>query len=408
MSPTSQLAAGNTGPVAVETANEDRTISVLDLMLVAARGKRAMLWGLLIGAVVGLIASALTPNTYKAKAEILPPSQVQSTLSAIVGSLTAGATGSGTTKDPSDLWVGLFRSHGLQQRVVQQNELMRDYKVRNIPRAIRKLDNNTEIEGTKQGLIDLTVTDHDPNKAAAIANSYIDSLKWLNDNMAISEAAQRRLFWQQELERQKNALADEEAKLATIEHSTGLISMGAQENAMLTQITSIRAEITNRQVQLAALNTAATADNPEVKNLEAEIATLQESLKKLEAEDTFAAGSVELTSSKVPELQIQYVRQMREVKYHEVLFELGTRQYEAAKIDESRAAPIIQVVDRATPPISRTFPIPWLFALLGGFLGFAGAAGWIIFRATLAVLHQKAGDDEKLKLLRQEMRFLRS
>jgi len=67
------------------------------------------------------------------------------------------------------------------------------------------------------------------------------------------------------------------------------------------------------------------------------------------------------------------IRLMREVKYQEVMFELLAKQYELARVDEAKDAPVIQVLDRAAPPEMRSSPRRGRIVIVSAVAGFLAA-----------------------------------
>jgi capsule polysaccharide export protein KpsE/RkpR len=194
----------------------------------------------------------------------------------------------------------------------------------------------------------------------------------------LTEAAQRRLFFEQQLTKEKDSLADAEVELERIEERTGLIAPAGQTSVELETIAQTRAAIAGREVQLAALRQSATDQNPDVVRLRSEIDDLQGKLAILERGGG-AGNATDMPKSKVPELQLQYVRQEREVKYHEALFEMIARQYENARLDESRDAPVLQVLDYPSVPDTRSGPPRTLIIVSGLVLGiFIGSAAVVL------------------------------
>lgn len=181
-----------------------------------------------------------------------------------------------------------------------------------------------------------------------MANAYLDALREQNGRLALSDASQRRLFFQEQLEREKNALADAEVDLKKTQEQTGLIAPVGQAQMEIEATAQLRAQIASDEVSLESMKQGATEQNPQVVRLQTEIAGLQGQLKKMQSDPSRREpGTVQLPTAKVLELALEYVRKQREVKYHEALFEMLAKQYEGARLDESREAPLLQVIDRA-------------------------------------------------------------
>ena len=170
-------------------------------------------------------------------------------------------------------------------------------------------------------------------------------------------------------------------------------------------IAQTRAQISSKEIELGALKQAATEQNPEVIRLQTQIDGLEQQLQRLEnGAEARQNINVLPATAKVPALALEYVRKQREVKYREVLFELVAKQYESARLDESREAPVLQVVDRAVVP-DRKSGIPRTFILLAScLLGALVGAGWIIGKDLLEKLQQDPARAAKYEALRQAAR----
>jgi uncharacterized protein involved in exopolysaccharide biosynthesis len=143
----------------------------------------------------------------------------------------------------------------------------------------------------------------------------------------------------------------------------------------------MRAEIMAREVALRRLAAGATAQNPEVIREEMEIKELRSQLSTLEASEKHQrSGNPLISASSMPEAGLEYVRRLRQLKYHESLFELLAKQYETARIDESRESPVIQVVDQASRPEKKSGPPRLLIMIFGTILSLIAACALAIMR----------------------------
>ena len=322
------------------------------------------------------------PATYTASASFIPPQANTGGLSALASQLSSLGVGAGAAlggvKNNGDLYVGMLGSHTVADRLVSRFHLMDVYKVKKESKAIKKLAARSNFEvGVRDGIVTITVSDRDPQRARALANAYMEELHTITDRLALSESAQRRLFFEQQLAREKDHLADAEVALKQVQEKTGLVAPAGQTQVGLTTIAQTRAAIASRQVQLAGLRFSATDQDPEVVQLRDEINELQNQLAALQ-KGAGHSGSVDVPASKVPQVELEYVRQEREVKYHEALFEMISRQYEAARLDESHETPMLQVLDLATAPDSRSGPPRAIIIGVGFFLGLSLAVLYVL------------------------------
>ena len=208
----------------------------IELLLILSQRKNTILKVTIAMAVITAIIVFLVPSTYTATASILPPEQKQSTLSAMLGQLgsISGLSDSDLGfKNPGDLFIGMLHSRTIQDRLIDKFDLRKVYRVKRYQDARKKLDARSYIVAEKEGLISISVDDHDPSRAAAMANAYVDELHNLNSELAISEAAQRRLFYEDKVNAERDALAVAEVQLKLAEEKTGLLQPDAQARVII-------------------------------------------------------------------------------------------------------------------------------------------------------------------------------
>ncbi|MGC9292488.1 MAG: GumC family protein [Acidobacteriaceae bacterium] len=393
-------------------AAED-TIDLLELGVLLARRKRFIaLFGFGLAVFTMLLTLMMRP-TFTATAVMMPPQQSKSPLDQLGGLAALAGGGGGAAaalglKNPADLYIGLLESESIADGLIQRFHLMQVYKAKKLSAARKALKGNTKIVSEKSGLISIAVEDHDPVRAAAIANAYIDGLHELMGHLAVTEAGQRRLFFEEQLEQEKNKLADAEVALEQTEQKTGIIQPAGQAEAAITTIAQMRAQIASSQVQLQALETSATPENPEVVRLQTQIAGLESQLADFERGNPGVAGAlgdVEIPTSKVPAASLEYIRKMRDVRYHETLFEMLARQFEIAKVDEAKAGEIVQVVDPALVPDKKSWPPRALLTILAGFLGVLFASFWVILQAAYQNWMTDPEQSVKLREFKAAMRL---
>jgi len=360
-------------------------------MLLARR--QLLLIGVLAGGFAGALWVMLLKPTYTAWATFLPPGSMSSNSSALLGQLSvlsgagAGAGGGSALgalagmKDPSMIYIGVLESRSVADEMIRQFGLQAVYKTKKLSAAEKALAGHSKFIPGKDTMVRVEVVDHDPSRAAAMVNAYLATLSKQNDRLALTEAAQRRAFFERQLEAQKDKLADAEVELAKTEEQNGLIQPTGQAQLELMTIGQTRAAISTRQIELESMSQGATDQNPEVIRLRTEIAGLKSQLAQLEDSSAKRSrGDIQVPTAKVPALTLDYVRREREVKYQEAIYELLLRQFEAAKLDESRSAPMIQVVDPAVVPDAKSGPARTLLTLLFAALGGLLAAAWIFGR----------------------------
>ena len=387
-----------------EPPDELDLIEIMAILSIAKRRIAAFTVGSLI---LGAIVSVLLKPTFTATALILPPRPTQSTSAMLgqLGSLASLATG-GPLKDPADLYVGLLGSRTVADDIIAKFHLEDVYQTKTAEEARKALQSHTRILATNDGLIRILVNDHNAQRASGVANTYVDELFAMNSHLAITEAAQRRAFFDQELADEKTALTAAEEDLKQTAEKTGVIQLNAQTESVIRRISQLRALIASKEVSIQALRMSATDQNPEVLRAQEEVTALRGQLSQLENDPRNAhSGSPGLAGGQIPMVILEYARKFREVRYHETLFELLSRQYDAARIDEARAAPLVQVVDRAIPPDKKTGPPRMILTLGVGAIGLFFACIVSLAAHSLRTLGQAPEYALKLAYLRSALRL---
>jgi tyrosine-protein kinase Etk/Wzc len=392
----------------MESASEEQKIDLLEVTALLLSKKKTILEFTLVAvALATLLVFVILRPMYTAEATFLPPQSAPgsglSQLASQLGSLGAVGALTGGLKSSGDIYVGILKSRTIADTLIKRFDLQKIYKTKRISDTAKKLKGrSTFASGTKDTLITIIVEDHDAKRAADLANGYLDALYEQNGRLALTEASQRRLFFEQQLEREKNALADAEVELKKTEEQTGLISLSGQAQVEIDSIAQVRAQISSKEIELGALKQAATDQNPEVVRLQTQIDVLEQQLQKLQNDSgAQQSGNVLPATAKVPELALEYVRKQREVKYREVLFELIAKQYESARLDESREAPLLQVVDRAVVPDKKSGPPRALIVVGAIFLGIVLGASWVITRRAISIWQQDPVIAKRLAVLRE-------
>jgi tyrosine-protein kinase Etk/Wzc len=328
----------------------------------------------------GVTMCLVLPVRYTATTKIMPPQQTQSTASMMMnqlanigaGSLAAVAGGGLGLKNPNDIYVGLLNSRPIADAVIYRFGLVRAYRAKDMTAARNMLAHETVVVSEKTGFIAVSVTDKDKRRVAEMANAYTDELRILTKNLAMTEASQRRLFYEEQLKQAKEILVGAEVSFQQVQQRKGLVQLDAQAKAMIESLALLRAQVTAREVEVQALRSYSTEHNPELELAEGELSSLRAEGARMEQRN-HSSGFTDLGLGDVPGAGMEYLRAEHELKYRQAMFDLLLKQYDAAKLDESKDAAIIQVVEPAIEPDRRSSLKPplmiLLFTLGGAFAG---------------------------------------
>lgn len=379
---THRQVAVDSASVDTRNAVQDKTVDLDVLYRLLKNGRWRILQMGLAASILAALFAFLLPSTYTSTASLVPPSASgSSSAAALMGQLSALGAGSlmGAGKSSGDLYVGMLKSRFVAQYMIKRFNLRDVYRVAKESKAEKQLAAHSEfLVGTKDSIISIAVSDHSPERARDLANGYLDALSLLTANIALTESSQRRLFYEQRLAREKDDLSSAEVSLRQSQEASGLISPAGQTTAEIQTIAQLRAQVGGREVQLASLLQDETEQNPDIIRLRREISDLQGQIARMESGSGHGVGNI--PTAQVPALQLDYIRKAREVKYHEALFEIIAKQYEAARLDEAHDAPL-QVLDRPAVADSPSGP-PRLTLIFGGLLfGTVAGAAWVLFAA---------------------------
>jgi uncharacterized protein involved in exopolysaccharide biosynthesis len=302
------------------------------------------------------------------------------------------------------MFVAMFKSRTVEDAMVQHFGLMQEYRAKYISDARKDFEKHATVDGSgKDGLIRISIQDRDPRRAADLANGYVDQFRLQSQHLAITEASQRRLFFEQQLEQAKDNLANAEEAMKQTEQKTGVIQLDSQAKALIESAASFRAEVAAKEVQLQGMRTYATGENSQVVQAQQELDSMRAQLARLGGSEDSASGGLIVPKGQVPEAGLEYVRKLRDVKYNETIFDILARQFEVAKLDEAKQGALIQVVDPAIPPDHRSFPKRGLIVVGATAVGFFIGLFVALFQAGFRHLKNDPEVSAKLAFLKSTL-----
>ena len=379
-----------TADLAALPQDDEDEISLLDLLLVVVDNLRLLVLGPLAAGLLALgICFVITP-IFTATTKLLPPQQQQSSAASMLQSLGAlgGLAGAAAgLKNPADQYVAFMKSRSLQDALIDRFKLMDRYEAKFRERARTSLDGNVVMTSGKEGLITVDVSDKDPAFAAHLANAHVEELGRLMTRLAVTEAQQRRLFFEKQLGNAKDNLIKSELilKASGIDSNVLKTSSAAVEG-----VARLKAGITAQEIKLASMRGYLTESAPDFKQAQTELAAMRSQLTRAQSSENATTGS-----------DSDYITKFRNFKYYETLFELFAKQYEIARIDESREGAVIQVLDVAVPPELKSKPKKALIAMLTTLATGFALLLFVFVRQALRNAGQSPELTEKIDRLRQ-------
>lgn len=348
--------------------DDEAPVSLFDVLMTLAKHRRRIALATFAGAGLAAVIAFTATDIYTASTRILPPQPAQSSASAMFAQLGAmgGAAGAlAGLKNPNDLYIGMLRSRTLLDAMVKRFDLVKAFGAANATAARGMLMGASKIYAGKDGLIAVEVDHADPKFAALLANGYVEELHQLTQSLAVSEASQRRLFFERQLKNARDTLTGAELALKQLQEKSGVVMLSEQSRASVEAVANVRGQMAAKEIQIQSMRAFATSGHPDLKFAQQELESLRSQLAKIKNSEP---GDAMLAPSKIPAEALEYVRRLREVRYAETIFEVLSRQYEVARIDEGRDASLIQVLDVAVPPEIRSGPKRRIIVVLGAVL----------------------------------------
>ena len=340
--------------LAVNLSESNEGIDLLEIAIVLVENLKPLIIGPLVAGAVSLGVTYLLPPTFTARTTFAPPLQQQSIAAAsalaALGPLAGLVGGAGGMKNPADQYVALMQSTTVQDRLIDQHKLMQVYRARFRFEARDELRDKVRVSlGKKDGLITVEVDDEDPERAASLANGHVDELRRMITVLVVTEAQQRRLFFEQQLTRSKDRLKKAQELLQASGFSQGALQ--TEPRAAADSYVRLKALVTAAEVRLQTMRSFLNENAVEFRNQQAALTALRGQLNRAEQITDLKPSS-------------GYISKFREFKYEEALFDLFARQYEIARLDESREGGLIQVVDAAQKPEWKSKPKRALTAMI--------------------------------------------
>lgn len=389
MNSTNSLNQSQTPIVSEENKVKNPAVSMLDLLQVIAENLQLIVLGSLGFGILTLLVSFIVTPTFKAKTQFLPPQQQQSSASALIQSLSSMGGLAGVAagiKNPSDQYIALLKTRSIQDGMIEQFDLLKRYNRDFKQDAAKDLLNNTKFIGGKDGIISIEVDDVKPQMAADMANGYIVELKKLMTRLAVTEAQMRRQFFENKIKETKSDLVKAELALK----STGISSSVLKSSPIsaVEVVARVRAGVAAQEIKISSMRGYLADTSPDVQQALNDLAAFKNQLKQAEKNEPASSNEVD------------YIERYRDFKYYETLFELFAKQYELARLDESREGTVIQVVDVAVAPERKNFPKKALISIFATTAASLILLIFIFVRNSYRTATEHEDSNQKIKLLK--------
>ncbi|PUE29110.1 hypothetical protein B9Z39_03285 [Limnohabitans sp. JirII-29] len=381
---------------------EDDEISLIDLAIALGEEKKTLFAVPAIATALALVVSLLMTPVFTAKTIMMPPQQQQSGAASALASLggLAGLAGAAAgIKSPDEMYVAFMQSESLQNAVIKRLNLQERYDEKTLMDTRKELKEKVKISPDKKsGLITIEADDKEPAFAAQLANTHVEELRNLLSRLAVTDAQQRRVFYEQQIKKVQQELVAAEQNFKQAKEKSGMQVTAVLAESGVRTSAELRGQIAAREVQLQAMSRFATPQNPDMQRISSELSAMRGQLTKLEQG---GGGDVQGSPS-----QQQAVKSYRDVKVQEAMLEVLIKQYELARVDEAKEGPLLQQVDVATVPERKAKPKRAMIVLVSAFVGLF--LGVLIACVRRALRKSKESGELQLLLLKKAWGISRS
>ena len=373
--------------------DDEDEISLLDLLQVVVDNLRLLILAPLVAGLAALGISFAIAPTFTATTRFLPPQQQASGAASLLAGLGAlgGLAGAATgIKNPADQYVAFMKSETVGNALIDRFKLLERYGAGLKTDVRQTLNGVARITSGKDGIITVEIDDKEPAFAATLANAYVEELGKLLIRLTVTEAQQRRAFFEKQLTSAKDNLV--KAEIALKASGVNSSALKASPSAAIEGMARLKAGITAQEIKLASMRGYLSESAPDFKQAQTELAAMRSELTRTEKPEPVSKGEAD------------YVARYRDFKYYETLFELFAKQFELAKVDEAREGAVIQVVDVAQPPERKSKPQKALIALITTLATGFALLLFVFIRQAARAAAQSPESAEKLSQLRQSWR----
>ncbi len=358
-------------PIVVKT--ETTASTIIEFLSIVTRYRKFISRFVLSVTVIATIVALLSPKWYKSTASVFPAEKTEilsafGGISSLARSLSPARALTALGANPeADRYMAILKSGTVVGAIIQRFKLDSVYEITSYKgeKTAKVLLDNTEFKIEDEGNITISVYDQDPQRAADIANFYVDMLNRTNSELSVRNAKGNREFIEQRYKKNLTDLAIAEDSLRLFQKRFGIIAMPEQTEASIKAAAEITAQLALKEVQVGVLRRTQSADNPAVIAGQIEVDELRSKLSQMGRVGTSVGGDVKVLVplNRVPDLGMEYLRRYRDVEIQYKVLQVITPLYEQAKVEERRETPSVIVLDKAGPAERKAKPRVSLFAL---------------------------------------------
>lgn len=358
------------------TKMNEGDINLIDLLIVLAKHK-GMIAGVTVGAaILMMVVCMMIPPVYRAETKIFIPHTNTTSFSAQmidhvtpIATFMGGSNQVGIDNTKNNLYVEMLKSRPIQDRIIDRFDLKKGNESKTREELQEYLLEKTLVKAdAKSGIIILGIEDRSPQKAADMANAFIDEFRKQGKEYALAEASERRLLFEEQLHEARDAVSKAEAAMRAFQEKTRVVKPDVQGGAVMEAISQLRAQIALKEVEIKGMCSSAASENSDIQRAEDDLRGMRENLRILE---TKSPGYSKMASTgHLSSADIEYEKLLQDLKDAGALYNLLQEQSQSATLDHARDAMLVQVIEKASPPLKKKEPRTMIMVVLAVITGF--------------------------------------
>ncbi|MBM3291576.1 hypothetical protein FJY84_02745 [Candidatus Bathyarchaeota archaeon] len=334
--------------------DQSKPASLKSYILIINKWKKFIIINFLIVAVVSVISSLILPKWYKSTASVMPPANTGllnqiGGASSLLRNLSIGPKLGGLSDRMGAYnYMAILKSRTAMEDMINKFDLMKVYEISDtsVEKTILELENNVNFNIEDEDFLTITVWDKNPNRAAEMANYFVEILNKMSIQFATYEAKNNREFIEMRLNQAKEDLTSAENNLRDYFEKHKILIAPDEKGSGLAAFAELYAMKVKKEIELAILGKTFSKENDFYRKTELELNAIENKVKG------------------IPERGIESLRLYREVLIQQKIIEILFPLYEQAKIEEQKEIPIIVVLDKAKPAEKKDKPKRSILVLL--------------------------------------------
>ncbi len=324
-----------------------------------ARRRTLIVAFVLLATVMSVVVTLVLPKWYEARALLLPPKDVTlpspgaGRLAEVV-SVTRGLN-LPVMVTPSDVYARMLKSRTIADEIIDRFDLRTLYEQDNFVETYDLLMERSSFQVTEEGLLEVAVEDKDPERAAAMANAFVQVLDSINREIVTERVRQNRQFVQERLDQAQAELDSARATFREFQMQHKTIDFDEQTRLAIDQAAQLKSDLAALEIDIKMLEQTLGTENRQLRQLKQKRELIREQLRQLESENP-DNSYFSLPVSEIPTLRGQYEMLYSRVKVSESIHRMLLEQLEEVKYQEQEKTPTISVLDRAKPPEVKSRP----------------------------------------------------